>query len=198
MRWPSPSSGRPICPAGGGLAESGRAARSYGKFCAPHLERADSAGHHGAQHVVRVELLLQQPRQNLVDESGFGGLGWAIFEVLLSHRRLHVEFGQVEGIAALRALHIKEGPLPLLHRVQPLDLGKGRVASRRDANRAAGHQRFGGWTRNGVFAKTKEFGPQFNCGPQTEVAFAEGREGGHRDDGICWEMMRLEAEEVKK
>ena len=96
----------------------------------PPLERADPAEYEGGQQIVTTETSIQELGQDPSNELGFSLLGWAVPKVLLGHRGLDAELGQVEGVAALSALHVEERPLPLLHRIQPLDAGKDRVLSR--------------------------------------------------------------------
>ena len=79
---------------------------------------------------------------------------------------------------AFCALHVEEGALPLLHRVQTLYPGKDQMRYGVDADRAAGHHHLGIASRDGLLAEVEELGPSFNGGPEAEVTFHEGGEGG--------------------
>ena len=46
--------------------------------------------------------------------------------------------------------------------------------------------------RDGLNPEVVEMGPELDCGPQTEIALAEGDKGRKNDESIRWKMVGLE------
>ena len=55
------------------------------QFMLPYLKRANSVNHKGAQHVVAIELLVEEHRQDVVNDPELIRLGWSVLEVRLGH-----------------------------------------------------------------------------------------------------------------